>query len=60
MTTAGAESVPPAPWVNMKGAAFLAVLLGVEGRYWWQMIGLLTRSELMVKVVVDVDAEAEP
>jgi len=59
LTTAGAESVPPAPWVNTKGARFLFVSLTVEGLYWWQIMGLLTSSESMMKLVAEVDGEVE-
>lgn len=57
LTTAGAERVPPAPWVKMKGAGFTGDFSEVMWLYWWQTMGLLTSSELMVKLVAVVEAE---
>jgi len=47
-TTAGAESVPPAPWVKIKDRWSGVV---EDGVYVWQMIGFLTCSEFSVTVL---------
>lgn len=56
LTTAGAERVPPAPWVKMKGVGHLGAFLMDLGVYWWQIMGLLTRGEVIERVVGEEDA----
>lgn len=55
LTTAGAERVPPAPWVKMKGVRHLGAFLVDLGVYWWQIMGLLTKGEVMERVVGEED-----
>jgi hypothetical protein len=50
--TEGAESVPPAPWVNISAGTGEGVVLGFRGVYVMQCIDLAISVEDMVRVVV--------